>query len=101
MSASDSLSPIEETAGSPQGACFFTLRSRAYELADTGRYNCWHQVADALLAEGFLPSVIVRLDRDALAVMLVTRNCRRAAATIPSSQSRMRKWFARLWPRAS
>jgi hypothetical protein len=76
-----------------QRECFFTLRSRAYELADTGRYKDWNQVAYALLAEGFLPTVIKRLDRDELAVMLVTRNCRRALAEVPASPSRIRKWL--------
>jgi hypothetical protein len=59
---------------------FFALRARAYELADTGRYKQWSQVAHALQAEGFLPSLITRLDRDGLAVLLITRCCRIARA---------------------
>jgi hypothetical protein len=54
---------------------FFRLRDRAYELADTGRYRRWDQIACALQSEGFLPSLITRLDRDGLAVMMITRCC--------------------------
>jgi hypothetical protein len=54
---------------------FFLLRDRAYELADTGRYKQWSQIAYALQAEGFLPSLITRLDQDGLAVMMITRCC--------------------------
>lgn len=54
---------------------FFALRSRAYELAETGRYKRWDQIAYALQAEGFTPSLITRLDRDAHAVMMITRCC--------------------------
>jgi hypothetical protein len=91
----------KRTVDAAQRDCFFTLRSRAYELADTGRYKEWSQVAYALLAEGFVASVIRRLDRDGLAVMLVTRSCRRAVAEIPASPSRTRRWLghmlSRLW----
>jgi hypothetical protein len=59
---------------------FFALRDRAYELADTGRYKQWSQIAYALQAEGFLPSLITRLDDDGLAVLLITRCCRLARA---------------------
>jgi hypothetical protein len=59
---------------------FFALRSRAYELADTGLYKEWNQVAYALRDEGFLPSLITRLDHDGLAVLLITRCCRIARA---------------------
>jgi hypothetical protein len=72
---------------------FFALRSRAYELADTGRYKEWTQVADALLAEGFPVSIIKRLDEDGLAVLLVTRACRIHKVAAPSPASRIRKWF--------
>jgi hypothetical protein len=54
---------------------FFALRTRAYELADTGRYKNWEQVAYALRAEGCLPSLIMRLNDDALAVMMIARCC--------------------------
>ena len=93
--------PPKVTLGAEQRECFFTLRGRAYELADTGRYKGWSQVAYALLAEGFVPSAIRRLDRDGLAVMLVTRSCRRALAETPASPSRIRRWLeqslTRLW----
>jgi hypothetical protein len=61
-------------------ALFFSARSRAFELAETGRYKKWHKIADALHAEGFLESVIRRLDDDALAVMMITRCCEQARA---------------------
>ena len=54
---------------------FFALRSRAYELANSKHYKRWDQIAYALKAEGFLPSLITRLDRDTLAVMMITRCC--------------------------
>jgi hypothetical protein len=54
---------------------FMTLRTRAYELADTGRFKQWSQIAYALQAEGFLPSLITRLNMDGLAVMMITRCC--------------------------
>jgi hypothetical protein len=54
---------------------FFALRARAYELADTKRYKRWDQIAYALQAEGFLPSIITRLNQDTLAVMMITRSC--------------------------
>lgn len=54
--------------------------ARAYELADTGRFKQWRQVANALQAEGFLTSLITRLDHDVLAVMMITRCCTIARA---------------------
>ena len=57
---------------------FFALRNRAYELADTGRYKRWGQIAFALQAEGFLDDLITRLDCDKLAVMMITRCCNQA-----------------------
>lgn len=59
---------------------FFALRNRAYQLADSGRYKHWHQVAYALLAEGFASALIKRLDDDAFAVMMVSRSCAQARA---------------------
>lgn len=59
---------------------FFTLRTRAYELAETGRFKRWDQVAHALQAEGYLQTLITRLDRDGLAVMMITRCCGQARA---------------------
>ncbi|MBY0564907.1 MAG: hypothetical protein K2P58_12055 [Hyphomonadaceae bacterium] len=59
---------------------FFDLRDRAYQLADSGRYKHWRQVAYALLAEGFASSLIQRLDADALAVMMISRCCAQARA---------------------
>jgi hypothetical protein len=59
---------------------FFALRNRAYELADTGRFKKWDQVAGALEAEGFLHALITRLDEDKLAVMMICRCCDQARA---------------------
>jgi hypothetical protein len=59
---------------------FFALRNRAYELADSGRFKQWAQIAYALRDEGFLPSLITRLDSDGLAVMMITRSCSLARA---------------------
>jgi hypothetical protein len=57
---------------------FFVLRNRAYELADSGRFKRWDQIAFALQAEGFLDSLITRLDDDKLAVMMIGRCCNQA-----------------------
>jgi hypothetical protein len=59
---------------------FFELRDRAYTLAGSGRFKRWDQVAYALLAEGFLKALITRLNRDALAVMMINRSCVQARA---------------------
>lgn len=61
-------------------ALFFELRRRAYELAETGRFKNWGNVANALQAEGFVYSVIRRLDDDPLAVMMISRCCDQARA---------------------
>ena len=57
---------------------FFSLRNRAYELADSGRFKRWDQIAFALQAEGFVHSLITRLDDDKLAVMMIDRCCNQA-----------------------
>ena len=59
---------------------FFTMRNRAYDLAQTGRFKQWDQVAFALKAEGFLIALITRLDADRQAVMMITRCCSIARA---------------------
>jgi len=59
---------------------FFALRNRAYELADTGRFKRWDQIAFALQTEGFLKSLIARLHYDKLAVMMISRCCDQARA---------------------
>jgi len=61
---------------------FFALRARAYELAGSGRYKRWEQVAYALKGEGFLVALIKRLNADRLAVMMITRSCGFARAAI-------------------
>ena len=80
---------------------FFVLRSRAYELADTGRYNEWGQIAYALLGEGFPPATITRFHNDVGAVMLVTRACRMKNARALTASARIRKWFRSLLLRTS
>jgi hypothetical protein len=60
---------------------FFALRNRAYRLAGSGCYKHWHQVAYALLAEGFESALIKRLDGDAFAVMMLSRCCAQARAS--------------------
>ena len=57
---------------------FFSLRNRAYELADTGRFKRWDQIAFTLQAEGFLDALIARLGDDKLAVMTIGRCCNQA-----------------------
>jgi hypothetical protein len=75
---------------------FFATRSRAYELADTGRFKNWSHIAYTLLVERFAPLMIKRLDDDRLAVMMISRICRTryVAATSPAGQ--IRKWFGML-----
>jgi hypothetical protein len=57
---------------------FFTLRDRAYQLADTGKYKRWDDVAYALRDEGLMDALIARLHYDKLAVMMITRCCAKA-----------------------
>lgn len=57
---------------------FFALRNRAYELADTGRYKGWDEVAHTLESEGFAAALIARLGYDKLAVMMIARCCAQA-----------------------
>jgi hypothetical protein len=59
---------------------FNALRQRAYELADTGKFKRWDQIAYKLRDEGFLSNLITRLDGDKLAVMMITRCCDQARA---------------------
>ncbi len=68
------------TRMSDDDALFFSARRRAYELAETGRFKNWSNVANALQAEGFIYSAIRRLDVDPLAVMMISRCCDQARA---------------------
>ncbi len=56
------------------------VRARAHDLADTGRFKRWDQIATKLYAEGFLPALIGQLGCDRLAVMMITRCCEQARA---------------------
>ncbi len=87
--------PQAETVLAPDDA-FFALRSRAYELADTGRYKNWSQIAYTLLGERFPPLTIKRLDRDGLAVMMISRTCQTRRVIAASPTGRVRKWFETL-----
>ena len=57
---------------------FFSLRDRAYELAGTGRFKRWDQIARALKGEGFRYVLIARLHYDKLAIMMIDRCCNQA-----------------------
>lgn len=57
---------------------FFAMRQRAYDLAETGVYKHWTNIADVLLTEGFSKPCIARLGGDGLAVMMITRCCEQA-----------------------
>lgn len=59
---------------------FFELRNRAFDLAETGRFGRWEQVASALKAEGFMAALIARLHDDRQAVMMISRCCAQAQA---------------------
>lgn len=60
---------------------FFSLRDRAYDLADSGRYKTWAQVASKLKGEGFTAILLERLSADRLAVMMIGRCCDQARAS--------------------
>lgn len=50
------------------------LRTRAYQLADTGRYPDWDSIAAALMDEGAIPVLVRRAGDDALfKIMLANR----------------------------
>lgn len=57
---------------------FFVLRARAYALAESGRFKRWDEVAHALRKEGFLTPLLMRLNEDKLAVLMIAR-CRTLA----------------------
>lgn len=65
---------------------FIALRVRAYDLADTGRFRRWDEIAYALQAEGFPPALITRLHQDELAVMMITRCCDMARSRLKPPQ---------------
>jgi hypothetical protein len=55
------------------------MRKRAYELADTGRYAGWPELAGALNQEAdFEPLMIRAIGNDALFVSMVNARCRQA-----------------------
>ena len=70
----NALNANAEDPASGVNDAFFELRDRAYTLAGGGRYKSWAQIAHALLSEGFLKTLITRLNRDALAVMMINRS---------------------------
>ena len=86
----------QKEAAPPPEDEFFATRSRAYELADTGRYKNWSHVAYTLLVERFPPLMIKRLDDDRLAVMMISRICRTRYVAVSSPAGHIRKWFGML-----
>lgn len=56
---------------------FEALRKRAYELADTGRYNTWEEVAAALEAE-HVAMASKRLRADPVLTRMLTARCEQA-----------------------
>jgi hypothetical protein len=55
------------------------MRKRAYELADTGRYRDWPDIAVALNQEEDFHHTLVRaLGNDALFVSMLNTRCRQA-----------------------
>jgi len=61
---------------------FFALRDRAYEMADSARFKSWAEIAAALRTEGAEDALVRRFDGDRLAVMMITRCCDQARASI-------------------
>jgi hypothetical protein len=56
---------------------FEALRARAYELADTGRYNSWEDIGRALEAE-HVAMATKRLRADPLLPGMLTARCEQA-----------------------
>ncbi len=56
---------------------FEALRKRAYELADTGRFNTWEDIGAALEAEG-IAMASKRLRADPLLPGMLTARCQQA-----------------------
>jgi hypothetical protein len=55
------------------------MRKRAYELADTGRYEGWPGIAGALAQEeDFEHTLIGAIGNDALFVSVINARCRQA-----------------------
>lgn len=73
--ATPSAIGADDDARASPDASFFALRSRAYDLADSGRFKTWDQIAPALRAEGFADDLIMRIAHDRLAVLMIARCC--------------------------
>ncbi|QGZ93961.1 hypothetical protein [Terricaulis silvestris] len=56
---------------------FEALRTRAYELADTGRYNTWEEIGKALEADG-VAMASKRLSADPVLTRMLTTRCEQA-----------------------
>ena len=56
---------------------FEALRARAYELADTGRYNHWEEIGGALEAEG-VGHASFRLGADPVLRRMLNARCEQA-----------------------
>jgi hypothetical protein len=73
----EKLPPIAETiadAREPKCCTFADLRTRAYDKADTGRYETWMQVGAAVEAED-CPDAIRRLAVDPMLTKMLTTRC--------------------------
>jgi hypothetical protein len=57
-----------------------TLRSRAYEMADTGKYRTWQEVARGLQERGY-PTALRRIGGDDMLRLDLNRRCARARRT--------------------
>lgn len=56
---------------------FETLRKRAYELADTGRYSQVEEIGDAMQAEG-VERATIRLGADPVLRRMLSARCQQA-----------------------
>ena len=61
----------------PDKPSFTVLRARAFDLADTGRYNNWMELADELELEGF-SAAATRLRSDPVLLRMLDARCQQA-----------------------
>ena len=54
------------------------LRARAYQLADTGRYSDWDNIAAKLMDEGAIPILVRRAGDDAFFKIMLTNRIKAA-----------------------
>ncbi|HVY86592.1 MAG TPA: hypothetical protein VG943_15770 [Caulobacterales bacterium] len=56
---------------------FAQMRARAYELADTGRFDGWLEIASMLESEGF-DKASLRLRSDPILLRMIDARCEQA-----------------------